>query len=254
MLQDTLNQAMNDLAPLINGHPILMIQNADDLASFDSNGNGTGYWIKWAACDGGVHSGITTPDLRDRFVVGSGLSYSVDDIGGENTHTLTTLEIPSHTHVVTDPGHNHIINDPGHTHVITDPGHTHAASQVSHSHTGSTDTAGSHHHAPSSNAGNAWVTSDNNGTFLDTGTGIEVNDSDGMSDAGDHSHSITTNSATPAVNVESAFVGVSAFSSLTGILASNSNTTGVSLSNTGNGGAHENRPPYYSVMFIMKVA
>lgn len=254
MLQDTLNQAINDLAPLINGHPILMIQNADDLAAFDSNGNGTGDWIKWAACDGNVHNGILTPDLRDRFVVGSGLSYNVNDIGGEDTHTLTTAEIPAHNHTLVDPGHTHTITDPGHIHAVSDSGHTHAASQVAHSHTGSTDIAGSHHHSPASDSGNAWVTSDNNGTFLDSGTGIEVNDSDGMSDSGEHSHTVTTNSATPAVTVTSAYTGVSMSTALTGILSANNNTTGITISSAGSGGAHENRPPYYSVMFIMKVA
>jgi microcystin-dependent protein len=246
---------MNDLAPLINGHPILMIQNSDDLAAFDSNGNGTGDWIKWAACDGNVHNGITTPDLRDRFVVGSGLSYTVNTTGGEISHTLTVAEMPAHTHTVTDPGHLHTIDDPGHTHPVTDSGHTHAASQIAHSHSGTTSTTGSHHHAPASDPGNAWVTSDNNGTYLDgSGPGIEVNDSDGMADAGDHSHTVTTDSATPAISIESAYTGVSISSNTAGINSTNSNVTGISIGSAGGGAAHENRPPYYSVMFIMKVA
>ena len=42
----------------------------------------------------------STPDLRDRFVVGagSGSSYSVGNTGGANSVTLTTNQIPSHTH------------------------------------------------------------------------------------------------------------------------------------------------------------
>lgn len=51
----------------------------------------------WALCDGSNG----TPDLRDRFVVGAGSSYAVGATGGENTHTLTVDEIPSHTHDVT---------------------------------------------------------------------------------------------------------------------------------------------------------
>jgi hypothetical protein len=50
----------------------------------------------WALCDG--TNG--TPDLRDRFIVGAGSSYSVGDTGGRNTVTLTTSEMPKHTHVV----------------------------------------------------------------------------------------------------------------------------------------------------------
>jgi microcystin-dependent protein len=52
----------------------------------------------WALCDGTN----STPDLRDRFVVGAGSTYSVDDTGGADSVTLTTSQIPSHTHSYTD--------------------------------------------------------------------------------------------------------------------------------------------------------
>tara|TARA_B100000927_G_C16387849_1_gene438105 strand:+ start:126 stop:953 length:828 start_codon:yes stop_codon:yes gene_type:complete len=50
----------------------------------------------WVLCNGQN----STPDLRDRFVVGagSGSSYSVGNTGGANSVTLTTNQIPSHTH------------------------------------------------------------------------------------------------------------------------------------------------------------
>jgi len=60
----------------------------------------TGYYL----CDG--NNG--TPDLRDRFLVGAGNTYSVNQTGGSadaivvsHTHTATS------TSTVTDPGHNH---------------------------------------------------------------------------------------------------------------------------------------------------
>lgn len=67
----------------------------------------------WVLCNGAN----STPDLRDRFVIGAGSTYSVGDTGGSTTtgaHTLTTAEIPSHTHSIDPPAtstsnntHNH---------------------------------------------------------------------------------------------------------------------------------------------------
>lgn len=51
----------------------------------------------WNLCDG--TNG--TPDLRDRFIVGSGSEYTIGETGGEKEHTLTTDEMPSHSHNLT---------------------------------------------------------------------------------------------------------------------------------------------------------
>jgi hypothetical protein len=48
----------------------------------------------WRLCDGGGG----TPDLRDRFVVGAGKSYSPGNIGGATSVTLTVDNMPSHAH------------------------------------------------------------------------------------------------------------------------------------------------------------
>ena len=48
----------------------------------------------WYLCNGSNG----TPDLRNRFVVGAGSSYNVGATGGSNSVTLTTSQIPSHTH------------------------------------------------------------------------------------------------------------------------------------------------------------
>ena len=42
--------------------------------------------------------GGTWEQIKDRFLVGAGNSYSVGATGGEATHTLTTSEMPSHSH------------------------------------------------------------------------------------------------------------------------------------------------------------
>ena len=59
----------------------------------------------WYLCDG--TNG--TPDLRDKFIVAAGSTYAVGATGGTATNTLTTNELPAHTHTatVTDPGHVH---------------------------------------------------------------------------------------------------------------------------------------------------
>lgn len=48
----------------------------------------------WVLCDGQN----STPDLRDRFVVGAGSTYAVDATGGAASVTLTTSHMPQHNH------------------------------------------------------------------------------------------------------------------------------------------------------------
>ena len=56
--------------------------------------NGSSAPSGWAICNG--QNG--TPDLRDRFIVGTGSSYSLGNTGGANSVTLTTAQMPSHKH------------------------------------------------------------------------------------------------------------------------------------------------------------
>lgn len=55
----------------------------------------------WAICNGETKNGITTPDLRNRFIVGAGDAYAAGATGGENYHTLSIDEMPSHNHTTT---------------------------------------------------------------------------------------------------------------------------------------------------------
>jgi len=50
----------------------------------------------WVLCDGTNN----TPDLRDRFVAGAGYSYVLGFTGGYNSVVLTTDQIPSHSHTI----------------------------------------------------------------------------------------------------------------------------------------------------------
>ena len=48
----------------------------------------------WVLCNGANG----TPDLRDRFIVGAGKTYSVGAMGGKNEVALTKDQMPNHTH------------------------------------------------------------------------------------------------------------------------------------------------------------
>ena len=72
----------------------------------------SGMILLWSGSIGSIPAGFllcdgtnSTPDLRDRFVVGAGSSYSVNQTGG----TADAIVV-SHTHTatVTDPGHSHV--------------------------------------------------------------------------------------------------------------------------------------------------
>ena len=115
----------------------------------------------WALCNGAYG----TPNLRDRFIVGAGYSYNPGNAGGENTHTLTTAEMPAHNHT--------------------------------HSHT---------HQVATNNEGTGQPTDGSTGHDADYGKASTTTD------------------------------------------ASSTNT-----STAGGGGAHENRPPYYALCYIMKL-
>jgi microcystin-dependent protein len=47
------------------------------------------------------------PDLRGRSPFGADFTTILDATAGALTHTLTTAQIPAHSHGITDPGHTH---------------------------------------------------------------------------------------------------------------------------------------------------
>ena len=75
----------------------------------------------WALCDG--TSG--RPDLRNRFIVGAGSSYSPGATGGADSVSLTTANLPSHSHSFSGNTGGHS-NDHAHYFVTSSVGdHTH---------------------------------------------------------------------------------------------------------------------------------
>lgn len=66
----------------------------------------------WALCNGQTVSGITTPNLSGRFVIGTSTSYPINLSGGNTTYTLTAANIPIHSHTASSTNivsHRHSI-------------------------------------------------------------------------------------------------------------------------------------------------
>ena len=139
--------------------------------NFDGTGLGTGTLLGWALCNG--NNG--TSNLTDRFIMAATASSQVGITGGTSSYSLTTSQLPSHTHAFTT-------NIAG--------VHTHTYSRSS----------------PSINI--AMSTGTN--PFYDDWTNTQTDD------AGDHSHSGTTNAS-------------------------------------GSGASIDNRPAFFKLAFIMKL-
>ena len=91
----------------------VIVSNGNDLPPTWGSGFPTGGIVLWSSNVGSIPGGWAlcdgdngTPDLRNRFVVGAGPAYAVDDTGGSTTATL-----PTHSHTATSS-----VIDPGHTH------------------------------------------------------------------------------------------------------------------------------------------
>jgi microcystin-dependent protein len=188
----------------------------------------TGMILLWSGSAGSIPSGFvlcngsnSTPDLRGRFVVGyhdSNGDYDVNDTGGATTVTLAESQIPSHSHSTNN--HNHSFSS----------SHTHG---VSGSVSGSTNTTGNHSHTWQrqdtviNNGYRPWPASNN-----DCGVSNQNTSSNG-----NHSHT---------------FSGSFSVTSGSGTASGTTGNANPSTNNTGGGGSHENRPPYYALCYIMK--
>ena len=110
--------------------------------------------------------GGTWSALGGRFLIGVNSTYTAGSTGGSATHTLTTAEMPSHSHTInhthstatsssTSVAHTHSVsattgnNSVGHTHTYSgttannNVGHTHSVPALS----GTAASAGAHTHS-----------------------------------------------------------------------------------------------------------
>lgn len=103
-------------------------------AFVQANGVPIGGILMWSGLVANIPSGYAlcdgtdgTPDLRGKFIIGAGGSYSPADTGGAATKTLEVANLPAHTHTVSGD----TAAGGSHTHSVTDAGHSHIASNGS---------------------------------------------------------------------------------------------------------------------------
>jgi microcystin-dependent protein len=160
------------------------------------------------------------PDLGERIPSGfkSGTN-SLGNTGGNSSITLTTGQLPSHTHtgtIASDGSHTHTGTSDSnglHSHTITDPGHTHSQTTVN------DDFNNSGTSPPGFSADSAGSRTWNN--ISNAYTGISINQD------GAHTHTFTT--------------------------ASNgSHSHSISISNSGNGESIDIRNKFIVLNYIIK--
>lgn len=202
----------------------------------------------------GAGDGSTTfniPNLKTRVAVGKDSSNSsfasLGQTGGATTHTLTTAQMPSHSHTFTGSGHTHTLN--GHVHSV--PAHAHGLNGHTHSFSATTSSNGAHEHSirykgfsgMSQSTGGYMVLRRN-----DSADSYDGTDGNGAISNGAHTHTV---SGTTGGNSGST-ANSSAFNTGGNSGNTSSTTQGGSNSNTGGGGAHNNLQPYITLNYIIK--
>ena len=177
------------------------------------------------------------PDLRGRVIAGLDTSQSEFDTigktGGAKTVTLTTSNLPAHTHTT-----------PSHTHTASTSGLS-AGSAGGHDHTitASTDSTGAHTHSTSPNMGTKDNTTTGGGANrLTTATDTSVT-SYSTTSSGSHSHTVTASASSAGSHTHTVSGNVT-------IDTSGSGTSG----STGSGTAVNVQNPYMTMNYIIRAA
>ena len=209
--------------------------------------------IMWSGAEGDIPNGWllcngqgSTPDLRNRFVVGAGTgsSYSVDDTGGSADATLVS--------------HSHNVN--GNTNNTGDHSHSGGTNNTGdHSHSGNTSNTGGHSHNTNTAGGHShsYVRPDQDNSYNSgnpIGDGGDIDDdfiNANTSNAGAHSHN-TNNDGSHSHNVNINNAGSHSHNVNINNAGSHSHNVNGNTDSQGSSATGANRPPYYALCFIMK--